>query len=174
VDGQWFFNNLLGHSRQQVRHWGIVAKRFADVNVKVNVAGREDEASSQLEGVFPQLVLPVARSLCAGPRHAVIVPQEVQQRTDSKVDGAIRNSIRIDQEREVDARVFPEQASVLHVAQSNRSNPGALELESFFSFAQLRDMLAAEYSTVVPEKRDYAGCASPQGAQTNLLPVAVR
>jgi hypothetical protein len=106
----------LGHSRQQVRHWGIVAKRFADVNVKVDVAGREDEGSSQLEGVLPQLVLPVARSLCTGPRHAVIVPQEVQQRTDSKVDGAIRNSIRIDQEREVDARVFPEQASVLHVA----------------------------------------------------------
>ncbi len=146
----------LGQGCQQVRHWGAIAKGCAHVGIKVHVAGSEDEGPPQLEWVPAELVLPVAGSLRACPRGVVIGAQKVEHRSDAEIDGAVGDSIRVDQERESNAGVLAEDASVLHVAESDGGNPGAFELEAFFSFAQLRDMLAAEDSTVVPEKRNHA------------------
>jgi hypothetical protein len=40
-------------------------------------------------------------------------------------------------------------------------------------FAQLRDVLAAKNSSVVPEKDQNGGLPSPQRAQANLAPFAI-
>jgi hypothetical protein len=39
--------------------------------------------------------------------------------------------------------------------------------------AQLRDVFAAEDSSVVPQKYDHCGLAGPKRAELRLLPVAV-
>jgi len=40
-------------------------------------------------------------------------------------------------------------------------------------FAQLRDVLAAKDSPIVPEKNQYGRLSGPQRAKTNLTPIAI-
>jgi hypothetical protein len=42
------------------------------------------------------------------------------------------------------------------------------------AFAQLRDVLAAKDSSIVPQKNQHCRLTSPQRAEKNLAPVAVR
>ncbi len=74
----------------------------------------------------------------------------------------------IDQQRKRDAGLLAKPAGIVHVAQSDRRQPGSGLLEFGFVFAQLRDMLAAEDSTVMPQKDDYGGTALPQRAQADI------
>jgi len=41
-------------------------------------------------------------------------------------------------------------------------------------FAQLRDVLAAKDSSVMPEKNQHRGLTGPQRAETNHLPITIR
>jgi hypothetical protein len=42
-----------------------------------------------------------------------------------------------------------------------------------FVFAQLRDVLAAKDSSIVPEKNQNGGLPGPQRAKSNLEPIAI-
>jgi hypothetical protein len=42
-----------------------------------------------------------------------------------------------------------------------------------FVFAQLRDMLAAKNSSVVPEKNQHSGLPGPQETETRLLAITI-
>ena len=68
----------------------------------------------------------------------------------------------IDQQGERDTAFLAKQAGIIQVAQSNRRQPGSGLLKLRFVLAQLRDMLAAEDSAVVPQEDNYGCIPLPQ------------
>jgi len=88
----------------------------------------------------------------ARPGRRVVAPEQVEQRRLPKAGRAVRPALLVDQERERDARLLAERTRVLPVAEPDRRQTSARGTESFLVLAQLRDVLAAEYSAVVPEE----------------------
>ena len=79
----------------------------------------------------------------------------------------------IDEERELDAGFLAEKFGIAGIAQSNRGKTSAFLLELGFKFAQLRDVLSAEDSTVMA-KEDYHGRPGlPQRSKARRLAVDV-
>ena len=60
------------------------------------------------------------------------------------------------------------------VAQSDGGQRGSFVMEGLLAIAQLRDMLAAEDSSVVAEKNDHGGTAGPQRAEPHLPAIGIR
>src|ERR1051326_5205814 len=82
--------------------------------------------------------------------------------------GLICDPVFVDQQRKRDAGLFPENAGVVSIAQSDRREAGAGGLELALVFAQLRDMLAAEDSSIVAEECHHRGTLLPQRAEADV------
>jgi hypothetical protein len=59
------------------------------------------------------------------------------------------------------------------VSQSNCGKGCSFVAEVSLVFAQLRDMLAAKDSSIVPQENQHGGLLRPQRAKTNLLPITI-
>jgi hypothetical protein len=77
-------------------------------------------------------------------------------------DSFISETLVVDQQWELYAGFFTEEACVAHVAQANHGESCALLLEFCFEFAQLRDVFSAEDSTVVAKEDQHGWTAFPQ------------
>ena len=77
--------------------------------VSVHDAGSEDEATPELKGIPPQLMLAVAGGTGAVAGGFVVAPQHVQKVRVAETGGAVRLALLVDQQRERDARILPEQ-----------------------------------------------------------------
>jgi hypothetical protein len=75
----------------------------------------------------------------------------------------------VNEEGEVDAGFLLEDAGVLGIAEADGSEGGAFFAKGLLVFAQLRDVLAAEDSTVVAKEDEDGGVAFPEGAEADLL-----
>jgi hypothetical protein len=60
------------------------------------------------------------------------------------------------------------------ISQSDGGKRSTFLTEGLLAFAQLRDVLAAKDSCVVPQEYDYGGTVGPQRAKLNLLAVGIR
>jgi len=85
----------------------------------------------------------------------------------------VRFAFFIDEKRELDARFLAEELGIAGIAKANYGQMRAFFLELGFKFAQLRDVLSAEYSTVMPKKDHHGRSALPQGAEPGWLAVDV-
>jgi len=144
------------------------------MGVAVDVAGSKDEAASQLQGILAELVLTMPSGKRAGSRLAVLGTKDGKNRAHAEIHGAVGHPIGVDQQGECNSGVFTKDTRIFHVTEAYGSDPGAFELKSFFAFAQLRDVLPAEYSAIVPQKGHYARHAGPERAEPHWFPVAVR
>ena len=108
--------------------------------------------------------LPVA----GGPRPlagcGVVAPKEMEQRSAAEAGGTVRLPLLVDQEREGDAGFHAEEAGIVPVPKPDGREARPLSPECLLMIAQLRDVLAAEYSTVVAEEDEDRGTLSPQRA----------
>jgi len=115
--------------------------------------------------------------MAAGPRalscRGVLTPQEMQEVRGLQARDAISLAVFVDQERKGNACFFTKHPGIIAVAQSNRGQSNTFVTEGLLVFAQLRDVLAAKDSSVVPEKYQNGGLSGPQRAETNLLPIAI-
>jgi len=161
------------NSQQRLRV-DVISERSTEVDVQIAIAGSEDEACSELERIFPVPVLAVSAALGASPRFRVLLAQEMKQVRGFQFRGAVSGAFGIDQEREGDAGFLAKQARVVHVAEADCRQRGSGLFELAFLFAQLRDMLAAEDSTVVPQKNYHGGILLPKRAETNLTSTCFR
>jgi hypothetical protein len=59
------------------------------------------------------------------------------------------------------------------VSETHGSQRGAAILESLLVGAQLRDVLAAENSTVMPQKNNHRGLSQPERSQADFPAVGV-
>ena len=104
----------------------------------------------------------------------VVSTQQVEQGSVAQADSFIRNTFVVDQQREVDAGFFAEEPGIAYIAQANNRQMGAFAMELSFKLAQLRDMLAAEDSTVVAKKDQDGRAVLPQGTKTRGVAIGVR
>ena len=139
----------------------IIPKRAAHVDIPVHIAWPQDKATAKLKRILSQFVLPMAARARAVAGRLVVAPQHVQQIRVAQARGTVRLALLIDQERKRDAGLLPEQTRVVSVAESDSCQVGAALAEGLFMFAQLRDVLAAEDSTIVAEEDHHGGLPFP-------------
>jgi hypothetical protein len=128
------------------------------VNKQILVSRAENEAAAELEGIFPELMLPVSGAFGPRPCLSVLASKEMEQVSGFQFRGSEGNSFAIDQQRKCYARFVAKHAGIVHIAQPDRDQAGAQLLKLAFAGAQLRDVLAAEDSAVVPQE-DHNGTA---------------
>ena len=85
----------------------------------------------------------------------------------------IRQALLVDEQREPNARIVPEQPRVGCVAQSDGRQVGAPLAEVLLVYAQLRDMLAAEDSTIVAQEDYHRRLPLPKRTQADLLATGI-
>ena len=102
-------------------------------------------------------------SCCLGPfaRLQVVFAQKMEQGRMAQAHSFIRFAFVIDQKRELDAGFLAEEPGIARIAQANHGQMRAFLLELSFKFAQLRDVLSAEDSTVMPKKDHHGRSAFP-------------
>lgn len=80
----------------------------------------------------------------------------------------------VDQQRKLDPGFLAEEPGIAGVAQADHGQMSAFLLELSFKFAQLRDMLSAENSTVMTKEDHHGRSSLPQGAKPRRLAIGVR
>jgi hypothetical protein len=131
------------------------------MRVEIDVAGTENETAAELKRIRAQAMLPMAGGRRASPGFGVVTSKKMQQVRRLEADRAIREPLRIYQQRKRDSGFLAEEAGVASVAKTDSGEIGALGPEFIFMIAQLRNMLAAEDSTVMAEEHDNGGTAFP-------------
>jgi hypothetical protein len=160
--------------RKQRGNSRIVAKSFADVREAVDIPRAEHKTSAKLKWILSQFVLMMPRGAGALARFYVVLPKEVQEVGVAKFRRAIGLPLLVDQQRKSDARFLAKQPRVIAIAQSDGRQRGSFAQESLLVFAQLRDMLAAEDSSIVPQENQHGRLARPQRLQIRLFAIAIR
>lgn len=140
----------------------------------VDIAGTKDEAAAKLERVFTQTMLAHADGLGALACLHVIAAEEVKQVGLFQAEFAIGHTLIVNEQREGDVVFLAEKAGVIDVAQTDGGQAGATLLKFLKVLAQLRDMLTAEDSTIVPQEDDHGGRVSPQGTKLHGFAIDVR
>ena len=140
----------------------------------VSIAGGEDEAGAQLEGILAQFVLTVAGGLSLLAGGEVVPPEEMEEVSLPEVRDLVGAALFIDQQGEGDLRLLAEEPGVVGVPKTDRGEGGASFLDLQLMIAQLRDMLAAEDSSIVAQEDEHRGSFFPQGPKADCLAVWIR
>jgi hypothetical protein len=144
------------------------------VRVSIQVTWTKNDTAAELERVPAGAKLPVSTGLGALSCLGVIAAQQMQEVRFPQARCAIRRPLIVYQKREGDAGLFAEQSGVVGVAQAHRGQIRSLVLERLLVLAQLRDMLAAEDSSVVPQENQHGGLILPKRAEADLAPIGIR
>jgi len=140
----------------------------------IHIARTKDKTSAQLKGIFPQFVLRVPAGLGAGTRTGIVLAKNVEQVRVLQLQRFIGLAFFIYQERKADARLFAECSGISAVAQSHRRQCRSALAKRLFVGAQLRGVLAAENSTVVPQENNHRRLPQPQRTQPHFAAFAIR
>lgn len=116
----------------------------------------------------------VSTGLCPLAGLQVVFAQKVEQGSVAQPNSFIGLAFVIDEKRKLDASFLAEESGIAGIAQSDDSQMSAFLLELGFEFAQLRDVLSAENSTVMTKKDHDCRSSLPQGAQPSRLAIGVR
>jgi hypothetical protein len=112
-EAQWL---SLGKRFQQCPNRSIVAKRLADVREPVDISGSEDEASTELKRILPQLVLMMAAGARALSRHGVLTSHKMQEIRGLQFRDVISVAGFVDKKGKGDARFFTKHSRIIPVA----------------------------------------------------------
>ena len=126
------------------------------------------ETGAELKRIIPQAVLPMAGSLRPGPGGRVVFAQQMKQVCRVQLRRFVSPPLGIDEKRKRDAGLVLERPGILHVAQPDGGQFGSSLFEFVLVLAQLRDMLAAEDSPVVPQENHHRGTFLPQRSEPNF------
>jgi hypothetical protein len=99
----------------------------------------------------------------------VIRTKDMEQITGPQFGNAISNAFFIDEQRERDAGLLPEKTAIGLVTQPDRGNAGSFMVKLRLVLAQLRDVLAAEDSAIVPQKDHHRRPLGPDRSQPHLV-----
>jgi hypothetical protein len=119
------------------------------VSVEIDVAGTENETPTELKRVRAQLVLSMTACLRARPGPGVVTSKQMQKIRRLEADGAIREPSLVDQQRKRDSSLLAKEAGIAHIAETDRGEIGTPGSQLVLMVAQLRDMFAAEDSSIV-------------------------
>jgi hypothetical protein len=106
-------------------------------------------------------------------RIEIVLTQKVEQIRALQVHRLIRFAFFVNQKRKSDPSFFAKTSSVGAVAESYRRKFGAPLSKCPLVGAQLRDVLAAEDSTVMAQEHNNRRLPQPERAEANFAPVAI-
>lgn len=141
---------------------------------EILVARGEDEAAAELEGVFAQPVLAVTTALGPSPGPEVVAPHQVEKAGRTQAHGTVGDAVGVYQEGKADTGLFAEGLGVVAAPETDRRDLGSGVSKLLLMVAQLRDVLAAEDSTVVAQEHDHGGALVPEVAEAARIPVGIR
>jgi hypothetical protein len=144
------------------------------VRESVHIPRSKNKTPTQLKWIQPKSVLPVPLGSRTLPALEIIRSQNVQDVRHSQIRYAVRLPLFVNQQREVDSRLFLENSRIIPVPQADCRQTRPFFPESLLVFAQLRDVLAAEDSSIVPQKHHHRWLPLPQRSQTKLLAKRIR
>jgi hypothetical protein len=165
---------VLRDRLQHVPGRGVVAKSLTHVDEEVLISGRKHKAAAQLQRIFSQTMLLMSGGLSAPAGLHVVSAEQMKQGGVAQADSFVGETLVIDQKGKLDAGLFPKEPGITHITQPNHSQASAFRLELFFEFAQLRDVLTAEDSTVVAKEDQHRRSALPQGTEACWVAIGVR
>ena len=139
----------------------------------VHIARPEDKAAAELKRIPAQAVLAVPRGPRAVSRRFVFGPEHVKNVGAAKARGPVSKPLLVYQKRERDAGLFPKEPRVGPIAQPYRGQIRAPLPERLLPFAQLRDMLPAEESPIVPEEDHDGRLVFPKRAKADFPALVV-
>lgn len=151
----------LRQCRQQISGLSIVAERFTHVDKAVNISRRKNKAAAQLKWIFAQAVLAHADGFCSFASASIVSAQQMKQVGFLKAHRFVSLALIINEKRKGDAGLLAEMAGITRIAQTHGCQARALLAKLLFKFAQLRNVLTAEDSTVMPEKDNHRGRITP-------------
>jgi hypothetical protein len=143
------------------------------VGESIGVSRTENKAAAQLEWIFAQPVLANANSFSAFAGTRIVRSNKMEQVGLFQFDGAVGFALVVNQQRKGDPGLLAEVPGIAHIAQTYSRQFGAPLLELLFVFAQLRDVLAAEDSTIVAQKDYYSRRISPKRSQADRFAVNI-
>lgn len=108
----------------------------------------------------------------AGDR--VLAPQQMQDGRTLKICGSVRLPLFVNQQRKSYAGLVTKGSRIGQIAQSNGGQACFLVRKRLLVIAQLRDVLTAENSPVMPKEDNYRRPTLPQRAQSDRVLLAVR
>lgn len=151
----------LGQCSQQGRYRGIIAERLAAMGEAVDITWAEDKTTSQLERISPELVLRMPGSLGTGAGLGIVIAPEVKQVCAFEFHDGIGFALFVNEQGKSDARFLAKSTSINAVSKPHSSQVGAAVSEGLFVRAQLRDVLAAEDSTVMAQENNHGRLTHP-------------
>ena len=93
----------------------------------------------------------------------------MKERAVQETRSPIGLPLGINQKWKRDSSLLAKDLGVVCVAQADGGQPGAFIAECRFVVAQLRDVLAAENSSVVAKEGDHCGVVGPERAESDRL-----
>lgn len=159
---------------QHVRWRGVIAKSLAYMDEQIFIAGRKHKAPAKLQRIFSQAMLFVSCGFCPFAGRQIVFAQQVKEGSLAQPNSFVGFAFVVDEKRELDAGFLAEKPGIAGIAQANRGKTGAFFLELGFKFAQLRDVLSAEDSTVMAQKDQYGRPRLPKRSKARRLAVGVR
>jgi hypothetical protein len=144
------------------------------VGEHVDIAGTKDETAAQLERILSQFVLLMTARTGALPALEIVAPKNMKQVCAPQSCDFICFSLFINEQGKLDAGFFLKNSRIVAVPQADCCQGRTLLEKELLVFAQLRDVLAAENSSIVPKKHHDGGSMLPQSPQANLISTGVR
>ena len=153
---------------------GVIAEGPAHVGKSVHITWAEDETSAKLKRIAARTMLAVAGRAGTLPGGLVVSPQQMQNVGLAQAGGTVSQPLLVYEKRESDAGLLPKEPRVSAIAEAHGSHAGSPIFERLFVFAQLRDMLAAEESAVVPQENEDGRLPLPKRSEADFPAVDVR
>jgi hypothetical protein len=115
----------------------------------------------------------VAARFSASSGLGVVGSEQVKDVGASETHGAIRKPLLVNEQWKTNSGLLPEETGMGPVAESHGGQGGTLALKRALMFAQLRDVLAAKDSSIVPEENQNGRTVLPYRAEAMILPIAI-
>lgn len=128
----------------------------------IEVSGAEDEAAAELEWILLDPMLTESCLFGFLAAHHVVLAQQVEDIRFFQFHRLVCLAPVVNEEREGDAGLLDESAREDEVPETHGGQVRSPLFEVSLMFAQLRDVLSAEDSTVVPEEDDHRRTARPK------------
>jgi len=149
-----------GH--KQIPRISVVAECLAEMHKQITVSGPEYETGPKLERILAQFMLPMTSSLGLCASLEIIPAKQVQQIARFQFCSLVSLPVGVYQQWKSDASLFPKQAGIIHIAHADRRQGGSGCVKLLLVLAQLRDMLAAEDSPIMPQEHNHRRAPLPE------------
>jgi hypothetical protein len=151
-----------------------LSPKVSHVNKEIFIPRRKHKTAAKLQRIFSQAMLLMSGGLSATAGLHIIAAQQMKQGSVAQANGFIGLALVINQKWKLDAGFLSKEFGITHVAQANGRKTRAFLFELVFKFAQLRDMLTAEDSTIVAKEDQHRRSALPQRTETRGIAVDIR